>query len=163
MDGDNTLRAECQESARKSFRPSEWQVSFTASTFRLQRASDRQNAAIPGKQSLFLDQVSTQEARRPPRIAAGRFCLLNESTTRPSTAKQQGLPKSSVSASKKGAREEFAMTYSLSGSQQDQGVVPLITVGSVFTLIRKRCGFSPRKRSRCSWHRTGYLQKPMYS
>ena len=157
MDGDNTLRAECQESASKSFRPNGWQISFTASTFRMQRASARQKAVITGKQSLFLDQVRTHEA---PRIAAGSFCLL-ESTTKPSTAEQQSLPKSSVPASKKGAREEFAMTYLLSGSQQDQGVVPLITVGSVFTLIRKRCAFSPCKCSRRSWYRFGYLQKPM--
>ena len=134
---------EGQGSAEESSRPIDHPVSFTASTIRLHRASaERCKAAVPGCQPVGLYQASKAEDGASHKIAVGGFCLLDESSKdpMPSIAKQPRLTLISTPESREGARTDFAMKYTLiSGEEPDKGFVPLITVGSVFVLIKMRC------------------------
>lgn len=143
MEGNCPFRSEGQGSAKESSKPADHPVYFTASTIRLHRASaERYKAARPGWQPVGLDQGTEPEAGASRRTAAGGFCLLDESSKgpMPSIAKLPGLMSFPAAESRKGALEDFAISYSLMpGGQPDEGVVPLITVGSVFTLLKMRC------------------------
>ena len=143
MDGDCPLRSEGQGSAEKSSRPVDHPVSFTVSTIRLHMASaERCKAAIPGWQPVSLNQVSKPQAGASHKIAVEGFCLLDGSSKgpMPSIARQPGLMLSPAPESREGEKEPLAIDYlGLVGEQHDKGVVPLITVGSVFALTKMRC------------------------
>ena len=141
MRSDSPLHAEHQHSAHGRSSQSNEQTSFKTSTFRLQKASEMQKAAVSGGQPYLVDQASTSGAEVSPRIAATSFSLLNDSSVGalPSTAKQPGLDFLGTSPPRKGRDTEFTFDISsLSGRQDEPGVVPFIAVGSVFALIRQR-------------------------
>ena len=152
MEGEGPAHAECQQSASRSIRPKNHQVSFTTSTFRLQNASQPQDAAWLESQPLCTCHTGTSGAGPPLRTAAASFSLRDEgsSSPMPSTAKQPGLEMSSAAEGRKGTREEFDMSYVFSEGPEEKGVVPLITVGSVFSIFKRRCAHSQKPRQTCS-------------
>ena len=157
MEGECPAHNECQRSASRSVRPKSHQVSFTTSTLRLQIASEEPKAARLEREPLLQDQISTSRAGASHRTAASFSFLDGSSSSRmPSTAKQPGLYMSSAAGRRKGTREEFDMSYVFSEGPEDKGVVPLITVGSVFSIFKRRYAYSQILRQTCS-------QPPMYT
>jgi hypothetical protein len=73
--------------------------------------------------------------------AASLFFLdngCNEGSSQ-SAAKQHGLPQDLAPSDAKVSRpNSIAMSYVLSDTKGEPGIVPLITVGSVFTLVKTR-------------------------
>lgn len=73
---------------------------------------------------------------------ASVFFLDDSNTERSSqsTAKQHGPAQATApSSSKASRRDDFNLSYVAYVMKGDPGIVPLITVGSVFTLIKTRC------------------------
>ena len=74
--------------------------------------------------------------------AASLFFLDDTSTegSSQSTAEQHGPAQATAPSSSKASRpDSIAMSYVLSDTKGEPGIVPLITVGSVFTLVKARC------------------------
>ncbi len=152
MESERPAHAEYQQSGSRSVRLKNHQVSFTTSSFRLQKASKPQYTALLERQALKLDRAGTTGAGPSQRIGAGSFSLLDDSSSgrMPSTARQPGLMMSSAAERKTGSRHEIGIRYVTSEGADSKGVVPLITVGSVFTLFNRRCVHSQMLGQTCS-------------
>ena len=130
------MHAECHYSACKCFCPAHQQTTFTASTFRLQTSSGQQRWPPSGRQPQFWKHSSTSEAAVPHKEAVTSFSLgdAGSSSNRASSAKQPGSAKGSAPSSSRSSRPDFTMCCVLDKNLGDSGIVPVITVGSVFTL-----------------------------
>ena len=74
---------------------------------------------------------------------AGSLFFLDDSSTEgssQSTAEQHGPAQATAISSSKASRpDSIPMSYVLNDTKGEPGIVPLITVGSVFTLVKARC------------------------
>ena len=142
METDSLQCDERQHSADgRSPSSSDHQISFKTSTFRLQRASVTQKAAVPGRSCLLGAQGSTPGLRVSPRIAATNFSLLDERSigALPSTALDTEPGMSDIPGRGEGTRGVLGIDmYGLYGRQHEPGVVPFIAVGGAFALVRQR-------------------------
>ena len=134
------VHAGCLYSACEPSSPARQQTTFTVSAFCLQTSSVQQRWAPSSRQPQLRKHLSTLEAAVPHEVIVTSFSLSDagSSSNRTSSAKQPGSAKASAPSSRRSSRPDFTLSCVIDKKCGDSGILPVITVGSVFTLAEER-------------------------
>lgn len=137
------MQAQREDPAPYSASKTNKDIEFRASTFRLQPIRrDKQTWAPLSMQHLQRSHMSRLKAAQPQQLAAGSFFLEDDSSSSniEGSNEQHGTPQIAAPPSRRGVPVvDFTLTYAhMAGARQDLGIVPVITVGSAFTLVKQR-------------------------
>ena len=78
----------------------------------------------------------------PCRVTLASFALEDKQSKSNSRAQpapsHPGTAEGTGASSGRNARPDFSLAYALAASGREPGIVPLVTLGSIFTLIKER-------------------------
>ena len=121
-------------------------VNFQTSDFRIQTSRSWRGEAPPSLlPAQWYHRRTEPEAMQPwpcP-VTAASFALGDEQSnsnrrTQPAPS-QPGTAEGTVAPNGRSARPDFSVAYALAANDREPGIVPLVTLGNVFTLIKERC------------------------
>ena len=121
-------------------------VRFQTSGFTVQTGCNWRDQARPRRSPAQQNHRRTKcEAMQPwsCQVTAASFALGDQQSSSNSRAQpapsQPGAAEGTEGVSRgKSARPDFSVAYALAASDREPGIVPLVTLGSVFTLIKER-------------------------
>ena len=120
-------------------------VIFQTSGFTIQTGCSWRARAPPSMLHTHWDHCRSRTAAIQPwpcRVTATNFVLEDKQSSSRSRAQpapsQPGTAEGTGASRSRSARPDFSLAYALAAGDREPGIVPLVTLGSVFTLIKER-------------------------